>query len=197
MYIFTSFGFRAPIVREKLEGLLDTRNKSVLVLPFAGFNTESCAENEKNGLVAFGFEAENVFICAGREAFARKYDYIYLPGGYTFKLLSAMQSLNIMETLRQAVIGGATYIGASAGAEVASSDLEYVKLFEDNDYSCTDFIGLSLVDEVIIPHSDQHRVSEEMHAFLGDARRRGFLMIPNDGVILYELTEGGCDIKFI
>lgn len=196
MYIFTSFGFRAPIVREKLKDLLDTKDKSVLILPFVGFNTESCAENEKNGLIEFGFDSEKIFVCAGYEAFACKYDYIYVPGGYTFKLLAAMQSLNIIDAVRQAVIGGATYIGVSAGAEVASSDLEYVKFFEDNDYLCADFIGLSLVDEVIIPHSDQHRASEQMHALLGNARR-GFLMIPNNGVILYELTEGGCDIKFI
>lgn len=197
MLVFTSFGFRAPIVEEKLRDVIATKNKTVLIVPFAGYDPVKCALNEKKGLVDFGFEEHNIYVCSDRSSFERSYNYIYVPGGYTFKLLSAMKSMNLMESVKRAVNEGATYIGVSAGAELATVNLEYVRFLEDNNYSLDDYEGLSLVKDVIIPHADQRRVPEQMSSVLDDEQRGSILSIANDEVVVCELSEGSIDIRII
>lgn len=197
MLVFTSFGFRAPIVKAKLRDVIDTVDKTVLIVPFAGYDPVNCALNEKNGLLDFGFEEHNIYVCTDRSSFEMPYNYIYVPGGDTFKLLCAMKSMNLTESVKRAVNEGATYIGVSAGAELATVNLEYVRFLEDNNYSLDDYKGLSLVKDVIIPHADQHRVSEQMRSVLDDEQRGRILSIANDEVAVYETSEGSIDIRII
>ena len=190
MLVFTSFGFRAPIVKEKLRDVIDPKNKTILIIPFAGYNPISCALNEKNGLIDFGFKEDNIYICSDLSSFERAYNYIYVPGGYTFKLLSTMQSMQLMESVKRAVENGATYIGVSAGAELATVNLEYVRFLEDNNYSLVDYNGLSLVREIIIPHADQHRLSEQMRSVFDTKQSTHILRIANDEVAVCEFADG-------
>lgn len=198
MFIFTSFGFRAPIIKEKLKAVLsDVATKTILIIPFAGFNSNKCADNEKSGLVEFGFTPENILVCRDKSSFNRVFDYIYVPGGDTFKLLNSVQNLDLMKCIKQFVDNGSVYIGVSAGAELATPNLEYVRYFEDNNYSIVDFKGLSLVNEVIIPHADQHQISEQFLNVIGDTQRNNYLSIANDGLVVYDLNEGIASIEFI
>lgn len=190
MLVFTSFGFRAPIVKEKLRDVIVPENKTILIIPFAGYNPISCALNEKNGLIDFGFKEENIYICSDRSSFERAYSYIYVPGGNTFKLLSIMQSMQLMESVKRAVEKGTIYIGVSAGAELATSNLEYVSLLEDNNYSLVDYKGLSLIRDVIIPHADQYQVSERMRSVFGNKQSTHILRIANDEVAICEFADG-------
>lgn len=197
MLIFTSFGFRSPIVSEKLKGELETKGKSVLIVPFAGFNEINCAAREKAGLCEFGFEEENVFICQSKESIDCTYDYIYVPGGDTFKLLKAVREKGLMEPLRNMVEEGSIYIGVSAGAELATQNLEYVKFLEDNNYSIDNFDGLGLVEDIILPHYDQRGIFDKLCcASTGDVKRK-IVGINNDGVVIYDSAGKDCDIRYI
>lgn len=196
--VFSSFGFRSPIVRSKLNGVLDFCEKSVLIVPFAAFSIDFCITHEKNGLVRFGFDEDNIFCCEGPSSFDREYDYIYVPGGDTFKLLKTLQDMNLLCHIRRAVDNGSIYIGVSAGAELATCNLEYVKNLEDDNFSIQDFGGLSLVDEMIIPHSDQRYIFDKIHCMMtSDKGDRRLMEIPNDGVVIFSVEEGRREIKII
>ena len=193
--IFTSFGFNSPIVSEKLQRCINPAGKSVIVLPFAGFNEESTFLREKQGLVQFGFADECISLC-DKSNFAQfsKVDYIYVPGGDTFKLLSYVKTNGMMEHIRHLVAEGAVYIGASAGAVLATSDLEYVTAVEDNNFSLCDFTGLGLCNNVIVPHFDQMSHSSiNSCRVLSDSSRRMLYIKNCDAVVMHGSDAASID----
>lgn len=192
MLILTSYGFRVPVVAEKLRRLVETKNKTVLVVPFAAFNNESCAKREKEGLTEFGFEAESIFVYDKENPENnKKADYVYVPGGNTFKLLYEMKQCGAIEVIRDMVKSGSTYIGASAGAEAATVDIEYVTALEDNNYQFDDYRALGFTDDIIIPHSDQ-RDHHLMAVCRGLAERKRMAVgIGNDKVHVYNENVRG------
>lgn len=189
MIILSSFGLRSPIVAAKTKVYLpDCEDMKVLVVPFAGFNELNTARREiDEGLIPFGFNPNNIHVCHANmnEHKTQRYDLIYVPGGNPFKLLSACQENDIISFLKQLVNQGAIYFGASAGADLATENLEYLRLVEDCDYQLTSFTGLSLLKGTkIICHTDQ-RDFGTLQA-IKDCDERKTLFVRNDDVYMIE-----------
>lgn len=185
MLILTSFGFESPILCRKLREYVKTEEKNVLVIPFAGRSSDECFKAEKNFLISYGFHPDKIHYVSALEDL-KKADYIYVPGGSTFKLLSEVQRLGLCEKIRELIEGGAVYIGSSAGAELSCCDLQYVSVLEDDNFGIIDFDGLGMVEDIIIPHSDQVPVSVKMRC---RAFGRQLICIPNDGAAIYSGSE--------
>lgn len=83
------------------------------------------------------------------------FDYIYVPGGNQYKLLSKIREYEIdKKIIIPCLEKGAAYIGISAGAYVAAQDMRYCLLLEPNDnYPLDDYTALGLVDFNVIPTS--------------------------------------------
>lgn len=104
----------------------------------------------------FGFAKDNIYLSdsgVSTEEIERM-DYLYVTEGNTFEILELMQKRNVMEAMRKAVLNGATYIGASAGAMLAGQDTALAADFDKK----PDFVnlknlkGLTLFDGTIIAH---------------------------------------------
>lgn len=82
---------------------------------------------------------------------------LYVSGGNTFYLLQELKRKDLMPYLAKRVLGGMRYIGESAGAIVASKDIEYNQIMDDRSAApdLTDFGGLSLVDFYVLPHNGE------------------------------------------
>ena len=161
--IFSSFGFRSPIISEKYANVIpqdkSIKEKTCLIIPFAGFNFERTAELEKEGLVNFGFAPDNVIAFSDDVLSAPMFifDYIYVPGGDPFKLLSEIKKRSLRSEIRHRVLTYKTaYIGVSSGAYVASNNIEYVKQLEDDNWGENDYEALGLVPNPIICHKDHY-----------------------------------------
>lgn len=159
-YIFASLGVRNELIREKLREKLDT-SKRVLIIPCAASNEELTAKVEKEAFCKSGFEQSKIY--AFDTAKPNKYsgiffDYIYIPGGDQYKLLSEIKEHEIdKKIIIPCLEKGATYIGISAGAYVAAQDMRYCLLLEPNDrYPLDDYIALGLVDCNVICHYDKY-----------------------------------------
>ena len=96
-YIFASLGVRNEIIREKLREKLDT-SKRVIIIPCAASSEELTAKFEKEALCKSGFEQSKVYTFDTTKP--NKYsgilfDYIYVPGGNQYKLLSEIREFEI------------------------------------------------------------------------------------------------------
>lgn len=187
--IFSSFGFQKPIPAEKFALVIDQaelREKTCCVIPYAGFNVEKTYDREKAGLVQFGFSSEKIFMLEREEQILESTpDYIYVPGGDPFKLLSFVNSLGLRNVIQDCVLNrGTVYIGVSAGADLATEDIEYVLELEENHHGQKSFSALNLIPEGVLCHSDHY-----LYATLKACREiaeKEFLTIRDDQVILYE-----------
>lgn len=190
MIVFSSYGFRTPVLQTKLRGRIDPAGKSVLLIPFAGVNEAGAAARETEGLCAFGFDRQRIIVAEeGMDiSFA---DVIYVPGGRTFRLLRRLRECGLCEAVRKAVLSGATYIGVSAGAAAATRDMEYVTMFEDNDEIVGGgFSALAITDKTVIPHADsfsREHIAECRMLYCPD--RDKYITVNNDEAVM--LTENG------
>lgn len=187
--IFSSFGFNKPIPAEKFALVIDCgqlQSKTCFVIPYAGFNVTKTYEREKTGLVNFGFSPEKIFMLEREEQILeRTPDYIYVPGGDPFKLLNFINSLGLRDVIQDCVLNrGTVYIGVSAGADVATEDIEYVLELEDNNHGQKSFSALNLIPEAILCHAD-HYLYATLRA-CREAAEKEVLTVRDDQVILYE-----------
>lgn len=88
------------------------------------------------------------------EAALDRADAIFVAGGNTFYLLQELRVDDKFSVLRRAVLNGKPYIGASAGAVILTSDVEYVRSIDDPEKApmLTTTKGLGVVDFAPLPH---------------------------------------------
>src|SRR5215472_17347062 len=104
-------------VEEQIKSFLGSARK-VLFFPFALFDRDTYAARAKARFAALGYSIETVHAVANPRMAIQQADAIFIGGGNTFRLLKALQDLDLMDLLRQRVKGGAPYIGSSAGSNV-------------------------------------------------------------------------------
>lgn len=116
-FIFASMGVRNDIIREKLSSKLDT-SKRVLIIPCAASNEELTAKTEKEAFGKLGFDRNKIYafdITKPNKYFGIRFDYIYIPGGNQYKLLSEIREHEIdKKIIMPCLEKGAAYIGISA-----------------------------------------------------------------------------------
>jgi dipeptidase E len=84
----------------------------------------------------------------------KKNDFIYVSGGNTFFLLQELKRTGADKIIIEEVNAGKLYIGESAGAIVASSNIEYAKGMDSVKKApdLIDYSALGLVEFYPVPH---------------------------------------------
>lgn len=103
----------------------------------------------------FGFDKDNilVFNYYNPERFiGLDIDVIYISGGNTFATLKRIKDCGFDREIIRYVKSCAIYIGGSAGAHIASQNIEHVSAFDTIPDGMNDFNGLGLLDGVLICH---------------------------------------------
>ncbi len=159
MIIFSSCGFRSPVMKEKFREIIPAPSGKLLILPLAGMTCEITGRVEKQAAVQFGFPEKDisVFMDSSPDEFLhRQFDYIYVPGGNTFKLLHDVRKYHLDKLILDNFRNGADYIGVSAGAYLACPNIEYVMKLgdDDNHIKGGDYSGLHLTDKYPLCHYD-------------------------------------------
>jgi len=108
----------------------------------------------------FGFIGENVtvFDYYNADEFSDlNIDVVYISGGNTFKTMKRIKDCGFDKEIIKYVKNGAIYIGGSAGAHIASKNIEHVSAFDSVAEGMTDFSGLGLFDGIFICHYTDDR----------------------------------------
>ena len=130
------------------ECLRDAR--SVLFFPFALHDLNGYAAKARERFGAMGYAIESAHsVPDAREAVSRT-DAFFIGGGNTFRLLKALQDLDLIESIRRRVREGVPYIGSSAGSNVAGPTIKTTKDMPIVQPRTFDAIGL--VPFQISPH---------------------------------------------
>lgn len=126
--------------------------KKVLFFPWAAvtFSYDEYERKVQERFSEFGVEVDSIHHYKNVKIAIQEAQAIVVGGGNTFKLLKTIQQHDIIETVRNKVLGGTPYIGWSAGANVACPTI-----CTTNDMPITEpdnFNAFNLVRFQINPH---------------------------------------------
>jgi dipeptidase E len=138
----------------------DLKGKTVTFIPTAG-NVEKVnffVGSGKKALEKLGMIVEELDIAKATteeiENKLNKNNIIYVTGGNTFYLLQELKKKGADKIIEMEIKSEKLYIGESAGAIIASPNIEYVKKMDDATIAneLKDYESLNLVDFYPLPH---------------------------------------------
>ncbi len=182
--IFTSYGLTSSVGRRLIGKELakdsTISNKRIFLFHEPYYSIEPILIN---ACLQIGFKRENI-ILSGRQKTNEELsdiDYIYVTEGNTFEILSLLRERGLEEVIKKAFSNGATYIGASAGAMIAGTDVEEALNFDRNFVRTDDFMGLGLFDGMIIPHYTKAELKRYIKNSPGIEERYGMILSVANG----------------
>jgi dipeptidase E len=124
--------------------------RTVLFFPFALYDRDDYAVKAKTRLSAMDYSVESAHTTDNLQKAIEQTDAIFIGGGNTFRLLKALQDLELLKPIRLKVKSGAPYIGSSAGSNVAGPTIKTTK--DMPIVQPCSFDALGLVPFQISPH---------------------------------------------
>ena len=124
--------------------------RNVLFFPFALFDRDGYAAKAAARFSGMGYTMSSAHSVRDPVRAIAETDAIFIGGGNTFRLLEALQDLNLIEPIRRRVAAGGAYVGSSAGSNVAGPTIKTT-----NDMPIVQprtFDALGLVPFQINPH---------------------------------------------
>ena len=124
--------------------------KTVLFFPFALYDRDDYAAKAKTRFAAMDYSVESAHTTDNLQKSIEQTDAIFIGGGNTFRLLKALQDLELLKPIRLKVKSGAPYIGSSAGSNLAGPTIKTTK--DMPIVQPPSFEALGLVPFQISPH---------------------------------------------
>ena len=124
--------------------------RRVLFFPFALHDRNAYASTVRKRFGAMGYSIESAHETAAPQKAVEETDAIFIGGGNTFRLLKALEDLDVLEAICHKVSRGAPYIGSSAGSNVAGPTIKTTK--DMPIVQPCSFDSLGLVSFQISPH---------------------------------------------
>ena len=155
--ILNSHGFNTrqgvAQIKGKLDELgIDTNDMTIFAVLYPDYEIdEKVTDNLTN---AFGFKQDNIYLSANGIPEGITPDIVYVTEGNTFEILSYMRGSGLYSYIKELCTENpdTIYIGSSAGAMIAGSDVFLAQDFDSFFEVAFDFRSLGLFDGTIIPH---------------------------------------------
>jgi dipeptidase E len=124
--------------------------RRVLFFPYALHDRDGYAAKARERFAAMGYELSSAHSASDPRQAVAATDAIFIGGGNTFRLLKALQDLELIDPIRQRIREGAPYVGSSAGSNVAGRTIKTTK--DMPIVQPRSFDALGLVPFQISPH---------------------------------------------
>jgi len=125
-------------------------SKKVMFVPFALHDHDGYHQKAKPAFAAMGHELLSVHTYDDKVKALDDADAVFIGGGNTFRLLSALSHHGLLDAIRKRALAGMPYMGSSAGTNVATLSIRTT-----NDMPIVQppsFTALQLVPFQINPH---------------------------------------------
>ena len=146
-----------------------------------------------------GFLEEHIFLASGQINLKKmRPDYIYVTEGNVYQVLDYMRKNGLLKFIQQQMKRtDCTYIGSSAGAMIAGTDIYLAEDFDENIVGLTDLKALGLFDGSVIPHySGQNLKCYIKNSNQEDIRRYSELYSVDDNEALVAEDSKVAKVKF-
>ncbi|MHB1154567.1 MAG: Type 1 glutamine amidotransferase-like domain-containing protein [Eubacteriales bacterium] len=137
-------------------------------------------------LAEFGFNQTNMFVFNYYDSCkfsGLDIDAIYISGGNTFATFDRIKKSGFDLQIIEYVKNGAVYIGGSAGAHIASKNIEHVMQYDNNTPGITDFDGLGLFNGILICHYTESR-KEHLEQLKDEDKYKIYTLTEDDFIVV-------------
>src|SRR4029453_5873798 len=149
-------------VEEQIKSFLGSA-RTVLFFPFALFDRDAYAAATKARFAAMGYSIETAHATPDSHKAIEQTDAIFIGGGNTFRLLKALQDLDLLDPIRRKVKGGAPYIGSSAGSNVAGPTIKTTKdmpIVQPRSFDSLGLVPFQISPHYLDPDPSSHHMGE-------------------------------------
>lgn len=169
-------------VRDHLEGI-----GHVLFVPFALQDHEAYTQKVADRLGQMGFAVSGLHAADDPEAAIASAEAVYVGGGNTFRLLREMRTRRLLDPLRERVLAGVPYLGASAGTNLACPTVRTT-----NDMPIVDPKGLGALDLVPFQINPHYVDADPSSGHMGETREKRIEeYLEENNKVVVGLREGG------
>ena len=139
------------IIRKCLPKEENLVKKTILLISIKEYRID---EILKQASIELGFTDEHIFLASGQiDLKTMQPDYIYVTEGNVYQILDYMRKNGLLKFVKEQMKrADCTYIGSSAGAMLAGTDIYLAEDFDKNSVDLTDLKALGLFDGSVIPH---------------------------------------------
>lgn len=180
-------------IKEKLLELAgpDLTSKTIYIVSYPEYEVDEIIL--ENCITEIEFKRENIRL-SGWQMPDYKFtpDFVYVTEGNTFEILNYMRRLGICDYIKKLVYENEknlVYVGSSAGAAIAGSDIMLAKDFDSNFVGMFDYTALGLFNGAIIPHYTKENLNRYI-ACTGDhilERYPVIYSVSNEEVIVLDI----------
>ena len=135
------------IIRKCLTEEEEREKKTILLISIQEYRID---EILKQASMELGFLEEHIFLASGQINLKKmRPDYIYVTEGNVYQVLDYMRKNGLLKFIQQQMKRtDCTYIGSSAGAMIAGTDIYLAEDFDENIVGLTDLKALGLFDGI-------------------------------------------------
>lgn len=139
------------IIRKCLSKEENREKKTILLISIKKYEIDKIL---KQASMELGFPEEHIFLASEHIDLKKiQPDYIYVTEGNVYQVLDYMRKNGLLKFIQQQMKRtDCTYIGSSAGAMIAGTDIYLAEDFDENIVGLTDLKALGLFDGSVIPH---------------------------------------------
>jgi dipeptidase E len=149
-------------VEDEIRNFLGSTQR-VLFVPFALHDRDDYAANVRRRFAAMGSSVESAHETPNPAKAVAEADAIFIGGGNTFRLLKALQDLDLIEPIRDRVTSGAPYIGSSAGSNVAGPTIKTTKdmpIVQPRSFDSLGLVPFQISPHYLDPDPGSHHMGE-------------------------------------
>ena len=144
---------------EEIKDFLGNEVKTVLFVPFASGNLLAYSNTVKDRFQKLGYSVNSLHETNDPINLVNSSEAIFIGGGNTFRLLSRLYELNVLEAINKKVQSGMYYIGSSAGSNVACPTIKTTNdmpIIYPPSFNALNLVPFNINAHYIDVHPDNH-----------------------------------------
>ena len=135
----------------------------VVFVPYALANHVSYTGQARTKFVAMGYALDSLHEASDKLQAIKDAEAIFIGGGNTFRLLKALYDFELLEPIRNRVAEGLSYVGSSAGSNVAAPTIKTTNdmpIVEPPSFNALNLVGFQINPHYLDPDPNSRHMGE-------------------------------------